>query len=156
MQISHVYLPLLLRNLFDCVQVVREVLRHRPPVTMVPHVAVKDCQLTDSYKVKKGTIIIPYLWAPQHEDFNNGDTFDPERWRPENRSDTHSRSFLVFGAGPHSCIGQRYAMNHLTAFTGLLATSAKWNRKRTTDGDKIVYLPTIYPKDGCLVTLQAA
>eukprot|EP00117_Sycon_ciliatum_P032094 scpid52079/ scgid24965/ Probable cytochrome P450 524A1 len=137
-------------------QVVREVLRYRPPVTMVPHVAVKDCQLTSDYKVKKGTIVIPYLWAPQHEDFEEGTSFRPDRWSPEKRTEAHGKSFLVFGHGPHVCLGQRYAMNHLVAFAALLVTRTKWTRKVTESGDKIIYLPTIYPADGCMVNVQPA
>ncbi|CAF0738844.1 unnamed protein product [Adineta steineri] len=60
----------------------------------------------------------------------------------------HYQNFLTFGAGPHACIGQRYAMNHIMLFISLL-TDMNFERAHHSDMDKIMYLPTIYPADGC-------
>lgn len=43
-------------------QVMKEVLRYRPPATMVPHIAVEDWQVEEeghTYEVKKGSVILP-------------------------------------------------------------------------------------------------
>lgn len=44
----------------------KEVLRYRPPATMVPHIAVEDWKIDDevegSYTVKKGSVILPSIW----------------------------------------------------------------------------------------------
>lgn len=42
--------------------VVKETLRYRPPVLMVPYLAKKEFKITDDYVVPKGTMIIPSFW----------------------------------------------------------------------------------------------
>ena len=42
-------------------------------------------------------------------------------------------------------------MNHIMAFISIVASNCEWERIRTDKSDVIVYLPTIYPADGCLV-----
>lgn len=42
--------------------VTREVLRHRPPVIMVPYLVKKPFPMTDNYVVPKGTMLIPSFW----------------------------------------------------------------------------------------------
>lgn len=42
--------------------VTREVLRHRPPVLMVPYLVKKAFPMTDDYTVPKGTMLIPSFW----------------------------------------------------------------------------------------------
>lgn len=149
--------PELLEKMPYAYQVVKETLRFRPPATMVPHVAIKDCQLLDNYTVPKGSILIPSIWAAQSEGFTDPDTFDPDRFSLERREDvTYAKHFLAFGHGSHICVGQRYAMNHLTAFAALLSTNIEWHRTQpgSPKSKEIIYLPTIYPGDGCVVTMK--
>jgi cytochrome P450 family 710 subfamily A protein len=43
----------------------KEVLRYRPPATMVPHIAIEDWKIDDEeggYTVKKGSVILPSIW----------------------------------------------------------------------------------------------
>ena len=49
-------------------------------------------------------------------------------------------------------MGYQYAMNHIMAFISIIAATCEWDRIRTDKSDVIVYLPTIYPGDGCLVS----
>ena len=44
-------------------QVVKEVLRYRPPAPMVPQIAQKPFRLTDDYVAPKGTLIMPSIHA---------------------------------------------------------------------------------------------
>ncbi|KAF8056740.1 CYP710A1 [Scenedesmus sp. PABB004] len=110
-------------------QVVKEVLRFRPPAPM-------------------GAFIIPDIVSACRQGYTDGHKFDPDRFSPERREDvTHAPNFLVFGHGPHYCVGKEYAVNHLIAFLALAATTLDWRRTRTAASDKILYLPTIYPAD---------
>jgi len=139
--------------------VVKEVLRYRPPATMVPHIAVEDCSFEDSdgksYTVNKGTVILPSIWCSSFQGYTNPYTFDPDRFSEE-RSEhiKYSKNWLVFGAGPHLCLGKEYAMNHLITFTAILAAQYEWEHIRTDKSDEIIFLPTIFPEDGCIAQLR--
>lgn len=50
---------------------------------------------------------------------------------PERREDvTYAGNYLVFGHGPHYCVGKEYAINHLITFLAILSTSLDWTRFR--------------------------
>eukprot|EP00850_Spirogloea_muscicola_P010270 SM000060S19602 [mRNA] locus=s60:68498:71851:- [translate_table: standard] len=149
------YTPELLRSLGYVDQVMREVLRFRPPATMVPHVAAVPFPLTDKYTVPKGTIVFPSLLEASFQGFAEPHRFDPDRFSAGRREDVaHKRSWLLFGAGPHQCLGQRYAMNHIKLFIALLCTSLDWRREPSPNRDELAYVPTIIPRDGALVRLR--
>ncbi|PNH09798.1 hypothetical protein TSOC_003556, partial [Tetrabaena socialis] len=80
--------------------------------------------------------------------YANPDSFDPDRFGPERQEDIKfAANFMVFGHGPHYCVGKEYAMNHLAVFLAVLSTSLDWRRVRSAESDKIIYLPTLYPGD---------
>lgn len=50
---------------------------------------------------------------------------------PERKEDvTYAGNYLVFGHGPHYCVGKEYANNHLIAFLAILSTTLDWTRTR--------------------------
>lgn len=135
--------------------VAREVIRFRPPATLVPHVALNDFPLTESYTVPKGTIVFPSLLESSFQGFADSERFDPDRFMEKRREDqVHRRNFLAFGAGSHQCVGQRYALNHLSLFIALFVSLLDFKRHRTDGCDELSYVPTIAPKDDCLVYLS--
>ncbi|CAF0848923.1 unnamed protein product [Adineta steineri] len=130
-------------------QVMKELLRLRPPATLAIHVANKPVQISEDYTAPKGTLIIPSIWSSNRNGFSDPEIFDPERFNSDRMEHMKfDKNFLTFGAGPHACIGQRYAMNHIMLFISLL-TDMNFERAHHPDMDKIMYLPTIYPADGC-------
>eukprot|EP00741_Cyanophora_paradoxa_P006955 tig00001065_g6729.t1 len=136
---------------------VKEVLRYRPPATMVPHEAVRDTPLgSDGYVAKKGTVVFPSIWCASFENFTDPHAFDPERFNAERREDEKfPRNMLVFGMGAHVCLGKAYATNQLKMFTSLLATHADWDRLVRDGDDEIVFTPTICPKS-CMASFKPA
>ncbi|CAM0943131.1 unnamed protein product [Alopecurus aequalis] len=136
--------------------VAREVVRHRPPATLVPHIAGEPFQLTEWYTVPKGAIVFPSVYESSFQGFPSPEAFDPERFFSEARREdvAHKRNFLAFGAGAHQCVGQRYALNHLVLFMALFVSVAVFRRDRTEGCDGPVYMPTIVPRDGCAVFLK--
>lgn len=52
-------------------------------------------------------------------------------------------------------MGQKYAINHLICFLGVVAQKLTWTRTRTPVSDEVDYLPTLYPKD-CIMALTPA
>ncbi|XP_004486033.1 cytochrome P450 710A11-like [Cicer arietinum] len=135
--------------------VAREVIRYRPPATLVPHIAAEDFPLTESYTIPKGTIVFPSAFESSFQGFTEPNRFDPDRFSEERQEDQiFKRNFLAFGAGPHQCVGQRYALNHLVLFIAMFTTLIDFKRERTDGCDEINYVPTICPKDDCMVFLS--
>lgn len=136
--------------------VVKEVVRFRPPATLVPHIAAVDFPITEKYTIPKGSIVFPSVFESSFQGFEDAHRFDPERFSPSRREhQIYKRNWLPFGAGPHQCVGQRYALNHLMLFVALFSTLVDCKRCRTPDCDEITYVPTIVPKDDCLVYLSS-
>ncbi|KAG0499364.1 hypothetical protein HPP92_004055 [Vanilla planifolia] len=87
--------------------------------------------------------------------FPDPERFEPDRFLEERQEDRlYKRHFLAFGAGPHQCVGQRYAVNHLVIFVALFVSLLDFRRHRTDGCDEIAYVPTIVPKDDCTVLLS--
>ncbi|KAH7861882.1 hypothetical protein Vadar_032136 [Vaccinium darrowii] len=134
--------------------VAREVLRIRAPATLVPHIAGEDFRLTEGYTIPKGTIVFPSVYESSFQGFVDPYRFDPDRFMDERKEDqVYRKNFLVFGAGAHQCVGQRYAINHLVLFIAMFTTLVDFKRHRSDGCDEIVYVPTICPKDDCKVSL---
>ncbi|XWS18624.1 hypothetical protein CRYUN_Cryun32bG0060900 [Craigia yunnanensis] len=135
--------------------VAREVVRYRAPATLVPHIAMEDFPLTESYTIPKGSIVFPSVYESSFQGFTEADRFEPERFSVERQEDViFKRNYLAFGAGPHQCVGQRYALNHLVLFIAMFVTLLDFKRHQTDGCDEIMYCPTICPKDGCKVFLS--
>lgn len=134
--------------------VVMEILRFRPPAPMVPLIAEKDMQLNEEFTIPKGGMLFADVWRPTIEGFPNGKRFDPDRMMPEAREDLkYKESFLTFGFGPHLCVGQHYAINHLIIFLSEMSLTCEWKRKRTAQSDNVDYRPTVCPGD-CLISFN--
>lgn len=101
---------------------VKETLRYRPPVIMVPYMVKKDYPVTPTYTAPKGSMLIPSTWLSLHDpeaygSHGGADEFAPERWT-EGDAEDRGKNWLVFGTGPHYCLGQQYAvMNLMVSFS---------------------------------------
>lgn len=69
------------RLLQPLVQVVKEILRFRPPAPMVPQVAMKPFKLTEGYTAPKGAFIIPDIVSACRQGYTDPLKFDPDRFR---------------------------------------------------------------------------
>ncbi|KAF2719305.1 ERG5, C-22 sterol desaturase [Polychaeton citri CBS 116435] len=138
----------MLENMSYTRAVVKETLRYRPPVTMVPYQVKKDFPVSDTYTAKKGSMIIPSTWLALHdpEAYPNPDVFDPERWISGN-AEEQGKNWLVFGTGPHYCIGQTYATLNLMLMIHMLSSEYDWSHKITPESEIIRVFATIFPMD---------
>lgn len=132
----------------------KEILRYRPPATMVPHevVAQNSVTLDDASKayLKPGTLLVPSIWAANRFGLSDGDQFRPERWLKE----TNKPPFLTFGTGPHACLGYNYALNQIRLFiVNWCLLIRDWTRDTSnpTKSQQINYISTIYPADDCKI-----
>ncbi|KIV97959.1 hypothetical protein PV10_01654 [Exophiala mesophila] len=128
--------------------VVKECLRYRPPVIFVPYVAKKDFPITPDYTLKKGSMVIPAVWPATHdpEAYPNPDSYEPERWITGD-ADKQVKNWLVFGTGPHYCLGQTYAQLNLMAMIGKASILMDWVHEPTPISEEIEVFATIFPQD---------
>ena len=127
--------------------VVKEILRYRPPVTMVPYVVKKSFPVTDTYTVPKGSMIIPTVYPALHdpEAYPEPETFDPDRWITGD-AEKATKNWLVFGTGPHYCLGQTYAQLNLMAMIGKASMHLDWVHHATPLSEDIKVFATIFPQ----------
>ena len=137
----------LLENLPYTRAVVKETLRYRPPVIMVPYLVKKPFPVSSTYTAPKGTMIIPSCWPALHdpEAYPEPDTFDPERWITGD-AETKTKNWLVFGTGPHYCLGQTYAQLNLIGMIGKASLEMDWEHLPTEKSEDIEVFATIFPQ----------
>lgn len=126
--------------------VVKEILRYRPPVIMVPYVAKKAFPLTDTYTAPKGSMVIPTTYPALHdpEAYPNPDEYDPERWITGD-AEKQVKNWLVFGTGTHYCLGQTYAQLNLQLMIGKASMILDWHHEVTPISEDIKVFATIFP-----------
>ncbi|KAK3699186.1 RNA polymerase C-22 sterol desaturase [Vermiconidia calcicola] len=135
---------------------VKETLRYRPPVIMVPYMVKKDFPIPEeNYVAPKGSMIIPSTWLSLHdpEAYPNPDSWDPDRWISGN-AEEQGKNWLVFGTGPHYCLGQNYAILNLMLLLHKLSAEFDWQHTITPKSEEIRVFATIFPMDNLLLTFS--
>ncbi|CAN3477287.1 C-22 sterol desaturase Erg5p [Diutina catenulata] len=133
--------------------VVRETLRYRPPVIMVPYVVKKPFPVTESYTAPKGSMIIPSLYPALHDPavYPQPDEFIPERWEKAT-TEMNIRNWLPFGTGPHVCLGKNYVLMLFTGMLGKLLMHSDIKHHPTELSEEIKVFATIFPKDDLILS----
>lgn len=133
--------------------VVKETLRYRPPVIMVPYIAKKAFPITEDYTVPKGSMIVPTTYLALHdaEAYPDPETYNPDRWITGD-AEKQVKNWLVFGTGPHYCLGQTYAVMNLMLMVGKASMFLDWKHKVTDKSEEIKVFATLFPMDDCLLT----
>lgn len=101
--------------------VIKEGLRLCPSVPFVGRRLHEDMSV-NGFHVPRGTIIFVYIYM-LHRDpkvFSNPESFNPDRFLPENSIGRHPFAFVPFSAGPRNCIGQRFAMSEMKVVLAFL------------------------------------
>lgn len=98
-------------------------------------------------------MIVPTTYPALHdpEAYPNPDVFDPQRWIDGDAEKQH-KNWLVFGTGPHYCLGQTYAQMNLMAMISLASVKLDWSHQITPISENIKVFATIFPQDDCLLS----
>ncbi|KAH6972525.1 cytochrome P450 [Ilyonectria sp. MPI-CAGE-AT-0026] len=130
--------------------VVKEILRHRPPVIFVPYQTTKPFPVTPNYTVPKGAMVIPSCYPALHdpEAYPNPDVFDPDRWITGD-AETKTKNWLVFGSGAHDCLARTYVPLTMAAMIGKAALEVDWVHHATSRSEEIRVFATLFPMDEC-------
>lgn len=102
--------------------VFEETLRFRPPVPVNGRVAVKSSTL-GRYEVEPGAIALLIVNnMHRHPDFwERPETFYPDHFTAEAKEARDRFAWTPFGAGPHLCIGNNFAMIEGTLLLAMMA-----------------------------------
>lgn len=95
----------------------KEAMRLNAPVPAIPRRALKDFSF-GNYTVPAGTQvgINPMMTHRLPEHWPDPDTFDPERFSPDNSKGRHKYAWVPFGGGGHMCLGLHFAYMQAKAF----------------------------------------
>jgi len=135
-------------------QVVTEVLRLYPPVSMVTRTVTADTEL-GGHRLRAGSIV---LFSPgsvhRHPAlFPEPDRFDPGRWAGQPQPPLPRGAFVPFGDGPRKCIGDTIGMTMATL--ALASIAARWRLVVPADADVRPVLRTFLAPRGVRATLKA-
>ncbi|KAJ7293781.1 cytochrome P450 sterol C22-desaturase [Mycena rebaudengoi] len=128
--------------------VVKESLRVKPPVIM----RSRPFPISETYTVPAGSMLIPSFYNSLHDPtvYPEPDAFTPERWLdPNSLANSSPKNYMVWGAGPHRCIGLEYAMMNIGLVLATAATMWNWEHELTPDTQEIDIIATLFPRDGC-------
>jgi cytochrome P450 len=137
-------------------QVIMEALRLYPPFWMIDREAVADDRVGD-VAIPAGSMVIVYVYGAHHalRNWENPETFDPERFSKANESVQAPFTFLAFGGGPRGCIGGNYAMLQILM---ILSTLLRKYDLQLTPGQTIEARPMVIlrPKHGIRMSFTEA
>jgi len=88
-----------------------ETLRKYPPLITLFREATQDYKVPDdTLVIEKGTKILIPAYAIHHDYryYPDPETFDPERFSPEEKAKRPNGTYMPFGDGPRLCIGMCY------------------------------------------------
>lgn len=129
-------------------QVFQEALRLYPPAWMISRRAIRE-DVLGGYDVprKANVVLSPYATHRLAAHWPDPDRFDPARFDAAAAAGRHRGAYLPFGAGPHLCIGNHFALLEATI---VLATLARRFRLEAVPGREPVAEPgvTLHPKHG--------
>ncbi|KAK3797299.1 hypothetical protein RRG08_008674 [Elysia crispata] len=89
---------------------VNEGLRMFPPGVLLDRICNKECTI-QGVKIPEGVGISFHVYALHHDPelWPDPESFDPERFTPENKANRHPIAHMSFGHGPRNCVGMRLA-----------------------------------------------
>jgi cytochrome P450 len=112
--------PTDLPALRSCTEVLEESMRVFPPIWLIGRTAIAD-DVVLGHEIPKGSdiAIVPWVIHRHAEFWEQPERFDPSRFAPDRISSRPKYSYLPFGAGQRTCIGESFAMTEATLVLAL-------------------------------------
>lgn len=135
-------------------QVINEVLRLYPAAYLFAREAVTQ-DVIDGYPIPPKTLIFitPFITHRDPKYWPDPETFDPDRFAPEQVASRPRHHYYPFGEGPHVCIGNNFALMEMQL---ILAAALQRFRLRLIPGHPIAFKPeaTLRPKYGMKMIVE--
>jgi cytochrome P450 len=121
--------------------VLEESIRLYPPAWAISRQPLQD-DVIDGFciEAKAPLMLLPYITHRHPEFWDRPETFDPERFTPENVAKRPRYAYFPFGGGPRLCIGREFALMEAQL---ILATLAQRYRLELLPGAKVLPMPLI-------------
>src|SRR5262245_22434472 len=135
--------------------IMREALRRYPPLPVIPRVATRDFEWS-GYTIRAGAMVVVSPIHTHHmaEWWTEPFRFDPARFSPERAEDErHSHSWIPFGAGPHVCLGKRFAEIQIRSVMHQMLLRWRWSVPASYRMP-VQQAPISKPVDGLPITLE--
>ncbi len=137
-------------------QVIQEALRLYPPFWMVDREAIADDRVGDVV-IPAGSMVIVHVYGAHHapKHWADPETFDTERFIKGSEKLRTPFTYLPFGGGPRTCIGNHYAMLQILMILSELVRRYDF---QVAPGQTIEARPVVIlrPKHGIRMTFNKA
>jgi cytochrome P450 len=106
--------------------IVKETLRLKPSLWILPRMAANDVTIGDKF-IPKGTNVIlsPYVTHRDPDIYQHPDSFVPSRWIDGFEKSLPRGSYVPFSAGPRKCIGDQFALLEMKIILCLFSSQFK-------------------------------
>ncbi|NP_001121192.1 cytochrome P450 CYP339A1 [Bombyx mori] len=97
---------------------IKETLRLTPPIPVLTRILPKNITL-DKYNIPRGTLIIMSTQdaSLKESNYDDANTFCPERWLKSDSNEYHLFASIPFGYGARKCLGQNIAETMMSLLT---------------------------------------
>ncbi len=128
--------------------VMKESMRIFPPAWGFTREANEDVEVNGKF-VPKGSLVSLMVYGMHHDPrwWEDPETFQPERFAPENEDRFHKRAYLPFGGGPRVCVGNSFATMEGRLLIATIAQRYKFTLAPDARIDKEA-LVTLRPRHG--------
>lgn len=127
---------------------VKEAIRMHPPLIMLMRRAMKPVTMPDGTYIPKGHRVIVSNAIAQRlpEVFEDPDNFNPSRWTEFDITKLPKYSFIGFGAGIHTCMGESFAFMQIRTILSVILST--YEMEITTPFPEPNYEAMVVPPKG--------
>eukprot|EP00698_Gefionella_okellyi_P023207 TRINITY_DN7850_c0_g2_i4.p1 TRINITY_DN7850_c0_g2~~TRINITY_DN7850_c0_g2_i4.p1 ORF type:complete len:467 (+),score=85.96 TRINITY_DN7850_c0_g2_i4:71-1471(+) len=145
--------PALMRQMDYLGAVVKESARYLPTTSGVWREVLQDFQYK-SYRIRKGTILLPSFYGIGHRHYGDPETFEPERMlspRSEDLLPGHECTSHFGAPSARLCLGFGYATMQIKAVLAVVTREYQFEALAGEDPASYVYISFPQPKSGLRV-----
>ena len=134
--------------------VIEEAMRLYPPVPFMSRSAIAADRVV-GYRVPKDSLVMiaPWVLHRHRTLWHEPDSFDPDRFLPQNRAAIDRFAYLPFGAGPRVCIGASFSLQEAVIVLARIVRAVRLDMQ--PDHDVMpVHRVTLRPSGGLPMTVR--